>query len=428
MYRSLSTHTGIKQPDHEFIMKNFFKVTTLEDVLSLVVDFERTQVEVVPVQQTMNRILSEDIIADQDLPGFNRSVMDGYALQAGSTFGATEGNPALLYVTGSVVMGESTDLRTQPGEAIKVATGGMLPHGADSVVMIEHTQLIDDNTLEVFRSLAPGSNMIRKGEDFQKGETILSRGCRIRSQEVGLLAAFGRKSVHVYKKPVVGIISTGDEIVAIDQHPGPAQIRDINTYSLSALVAQAGGTPVTYGIVRDHFDELHAKCLQAHAASDMIIISGGSSVGTRDYTIDAISALPKSEILVHGISISPGKPTILASASKKPVWGLPGHVVSSMIVFHMVVNPFLEHIQGRTEKKRKNREISATLSRNLSSAQGRVDCVRVRLIEKDGQVWAEPILGKSALINTMVKADGLVVIGLNSEGVEKNTQVSVIPI
>jgi len=383
--------------------------------------------EAVSIQNSMDRILAEDIIADQDLPGFHRSVMDGYALQAGSTFGATEGNPALLDLIGGVMMGESTDLSARPGQAVKVSTGGMLPHGADSVVMIEHTQLIDDHTLEVFRSLAPGSNMVQRGEDFQKGEMILSCGCRLRSQEIGLLAAFGRKSVNVYKRPVVGIISTGDEIVAIDQQPGPAEIRDINTYSLSALVAQAGGIPVSYGIVQDHFDDLHAACSQAIAASDMILVSGGSSVGTRDYTIDVISALPESEILVHGISISPGKPTILAKSSQKAVWGLPGHVVSTMIVFHMVVTPFLDHIRGMSIKKQTNRNISAILSRNLSSAQGRVDCVRVRLTRKDGQVWAEPILGKSALINTMVKADGLLVIDLNSEGVEKNTPVSVIP-
>jgi molybdopterin molybdotransferase len=325
-------------------------------------------------------------------------------------------------------MGESADCIVRRGEAVKVATGGMIPEGADSVAMVEHAQLVDPETLEVFRSLAPGSNMIRKGEDFPEGAAILSRGCLLRSQEIGLLAAFGRTSVRVYRQPVVGIVSTGDEIVPIHQEPGPAQIRDINTYSLSALVSQSGGIPMSCGIVRDHYDDLHAVCLAAIEASDMIIISGGSSVGTRDYTIDAISTLPESEILVHGISISPGKPTILGRSLHKPVWGLPGHVVSSMIVFHMVVKPFLEHIRGRTDQSGKYRNVSAFLSRNVSSAQGRVDCVRVRLMEKDGRLLAEPILGKSALINTMVKADGLVVIGLNSEGLEKNTLVSVIPI
>ncbi|RJP79514.1 MAG: molybdopterin molybdenumtransferase MoeA [Desulfobacteraceae bacterium] len=409
-------------------MKDFFKVTELGDVLKLATGFKKTPDETIPIQQAPDRILAEDIIADRDLPGFDRSVMDGYALAAAATFGASEANPALLHLTGSVRMGEPADGSVGRGEAVKVATGGMIPEGADSVAMVEHTQLVDPETLEVFRSLAPGSNMIRKGEDFPEGAAILSRGCLLRSQEIGLLAAFGRASVRVCRKPVVGIVSTGDEIVPIHQEPGPAQIRDINTYSMSALVSQSGGIPVSYGIIRDRYEDLLATCLRAVEASDMIIISGGSSVGTRDYTIDAISALPESEILVHGISISPGKPTILGRSSQKPVWGLPGHVVSSMIVFHMVVKPFLEHIRGRTDQNGKHRNVSAFLSRNVSSAQGRVDCVRVRLMEKDGRLLAEPILGKSALINTMVKADGLVVIGLNSEGLEKNTLVSVIPI
>ncbi|MFH2065092.1 MAG: gephyrin-like molybdotransferase Glp [Pseudomonadota bacterium] len=410
------------------MMKDFFKVTELGDVLKLAAGFQQTPDETIPIQEALDRILAEDIIADQDLPGFDRSVMDGYALAAAATFGASEANPALLHLTGSVRMGELADGSVRRGEAVKVATGGMIPEGADSVAMMEHTQLVDAETLEVFRSLAPGSNMIRKGEDFPKGAVILSRGCLLRSQEIGLLAAFGRASVRVCQKPVVGIVSTGDEIVPIHKEPGPAQIRDINTYSLSALVSQSGGIPVSYGIIRDQYEDLLATCLRAVEASDMIIISGGSSVGTRDYTIDAISALPESEIMVHGISISPGKPTILGRSSQKPVWGLPGHVVSSMIVFHMVVKPFLEHIRGRTDQNGKHRNVSAFLSRNVSSAQGRVDCVRVRLMEKDGRLRAEPILGKSALINTMVKADGLVVIGLNSEGLEKNTLVSVIPI
>ena len=410
------------------MMKDFFKVMDLPDVLKLISGFPQKQIETVSIAQSRDRILAEDIIADQNLPEFNRSVMDGYAVQAASTFGASEGNPALLAITGTVRMGETTNITVRRGDAVKVSTGGMIPEGADGVVMIEHTQMLDADTLEVFRSIAPGGNMIRKGEDFPKGSVILSRGCRLRSQEVGLLAAFGRTSVCVHQQPVAGVISTGDEIVPIDQQPGPAQIRDINTYSLSALVTQCGGIPVSYGIVRDSFEDLRNTCRKAIDASDMIIISGGSSVGTRDYTIDAISALPESEILVHGISISPGKPTILGRSGRKMVWGLPGHVVSSMIVFHMVVKPFLEHLRGRSGQSGPDRTVSARLSRNLSSAQGRTDCVRVRLAEKDGTLWADPILGKSALINTMVKADGIVVIGLNSEGLDKNTEVSVIPI
>ena len=409
-------------------MKNFFKVTDLDDVLELVSEFKTVEKEIVPILQAGGRIIAENIISDMDLPDFARSTMDGYAVQASSTFGATEGNPAFLKMAGTVLMGETAELSIAPGEAAKISTGGMLPDGADSVVMIEHTQNIDEMALEIYRSVAPGSNIIEKGEDFRKGETILTSCCRLRPQEIGLLAAFGRDMITVYKKPIVGIISTGDEIVPINENPGPARIRDINSYSLSDLVIQTGGVPVPYGIVRDNFSDLKEKCLLAHEKSDMIMISGGSSVGTRDYTIDVLSSLPDAKILVHGISISPGKPTILAAASGKPVWGLPGHVVSSMVVFHMVVRSFIEHISGRSSGSGQHREIPARLSRNISSAQGRLDCIRVRLTQKEGQLAAEPILGKSALINTMVKADGIIVIGLNSEGLEKGSRVSVIPI
>jgi len=409
-------------------MKDFFKVTALEDVLKLISGFKPVGRETIPILQAGGRILAENIVSDMDLPDFARSTMDGYAVRASSTFGATEQNPAFLKMNGIISMGETSDLSVSPGEAIKISTGGMLPDGADSVVMIEHAQKIDDTAIEVYRSVAPGSNMIEKGEDFRKGEIVLQSGCRLRPQEVGLLAAFGRETIMVYQKPIVGIISTGDEIVPITESPGPAQIRDINTYTLSDLVIQSGGVPVSYGIVRDRFESLHEVCSLAHEKSDMVMISGGSSMGTRDYAIDAVSALPDSRILVHGISISPGKPTILATASGKPVWGLPGHVVSSMIVFHMVVRSFLEHICGMSIGSKEFREIPAHLSRNISSAQGRLDCIRVRLIRKEGQLLADPILGKSALINTMVKADGIIVIGLNSEGLEKGSLVSVIPI
>ncbi|MBW1898462.1 MAG: molybdopterin molybdotransferase MoeA [Deltaproteobacteria bacterium] len=409
-------------------MKNFFKVTDLDDVLELVSEFKTVEKEIIPILQAGGRIIAENIISDMDLPDFARSTMDGYAVQASSTFGATEGNPAFLKIAGTVLMGETAELSIAPGEAAKISTGGMLPEGADSVVMIEHTQNIDEMALEIFRSVAPGSNIIEKGEDFSKGETMLTSGCRLRPQEIGLLAAFGRDMITVYKKPIVGIISTGDEIVPINEKPGPARIRDINSYSLSDLVIQTGGVPVPYGIVRDNFSDLNEKCSLAHEKSDMVMISGGSSVGTRDYTIDVLASLPDAKILVHGISISPGKPTILAAASGKPVWGLPGHVVSSMVVFHMVVRSFIEHISGRSSGSGQHREIPARLSRNISSAQGRLDCIRVRLTQKEGQLAAEPILGKSALINTMVKADGIIVIGLNSEGLEKGSRVSVIPI
>jgi molybdopterin molybdotransferase len=294
--------------------------------------------------------------------------------------------------------------------------------------MVEHTETIDDTTIEVYRSVAPGQNMVAVGEDIKKGEIALTGGRRIRPQETGMLAALGMQTVKVFKKPEIGIISTGDEIVPVNEVPGPGRIRDINTYTLSSLIQRAGATAISYGIVHDDYEALLAKSSQALNDCDMVLVSGGSSVGARDFTIDVISAMADSEILFHGISISPGKPTILARVQKKAFWGLPGHVVSAMIVFSRIVKPFIDHAGGYADGAEKELRITARLSRNIASAQGRMDYVRVRLYRKEGELRAEPILGKSGLINTMVKADGLIEIGMNTEGLDKDTEVKVIPL
>jgi molybdopterin molybdotransferase len=409
-------------------MKEFFKVTDLKKVIEYRAEFPQVQTEEIPLVETVGRILAENIFADVDLPDFPRAIVDGYALQGASTFGASEGNPAFLTVTGSVAMGESPEITIGPGEAVRIATGGMLPQGANSVVMIEHTEAIDDATIEVYRSVAPGQNMIAIGEDIKNKSRMLMQGQTIRPQEAGLLAALGKQTVTVFQRPVIGIISTGDEIIPITEAPTPGQIRDINTYTLMGLIHEAGAQALSFGIVRDDFETLFEKCKQALDQCDMILISGGSSVGARDFTVDVLSALQDAKILVHGISISPGKPTILAKVQNKAVWGMPGHVVSSMIVFSRVVKPFVEHFSGQTRKPEKEHRINARLSRNLASTQGRVDFIRVRLRREDGQLWADPVLGKSGLISTMVLADGLLEIDINTEGLDKGTEVEVIPL
>jgi molybdopterin molybdotransferase len=409
-------------------MKEFFKVTDLKKVLKYTSDFPRVGTEEVPLSEADGRVLAQDIYADVDLPDFRRSTMDGYAVRASSTFGASEANPAYLSVIGSVIMGESPAFSMGIGQAAGISTGGMLPEGADSVIMIEHTEAVDHTSIEVYRSVAPGQNILEKGEDISKSAVLVSGGKRLRAQETGLLAAFGQNKVRVYKKPVIGIISTGDEIVTINELPGPGQIRDINMYTLSGLVKKTGAKPQTFGIVRDDFNDLLRKCNLALDETDMVLISGGSSVGTRDFTIEVLTALSDAQILVHGISISPGKPTILAKSRHHAIWGLPGQVVSAMVVFEVVVKPFIEQISGLSIEHKKNFKLSARLSRNISSSQGRADFIRVRLNEKNGVLWAEPILGKSGLINTMVKAHGLIEIGVNTEGLDKGAEVEVIPI
>lgn len=405
-------------------MKDFFKVTPLEQVMELRCLFGKVGLEEVKLEACHGRVLAKDVLADRDLPDFTRSTMDGYAVSAASTFGASDSTPALLDIKGSVAMGERPEYSVGPGEALRIATGGMLPKGTDSVVMVEYTDAVDDETIEVYRSVAPGHNIIEKGEDYKKEDLLLEKGRMIRPQDAGLLAAFGYVRVPVYKKPRIGIVSTGDEIVDVSVDPPMGHIRDMNTHTLRGLVLEAGGEPVSFGIVKDDEAGLFSVCKTALSETDMVLISGGSSVGARDYTTRVLSSFPDSRLLVHGISISPGKPTILASVSGKAVWGLPGHVVSAMIVFDRVVKPFIRSVAGCVIND-DFINIPAVLSRNVASAQGREEYIRVRLEWCDGEWLAVPVLGKSGTINTMVLAHGLIRIPMNTEGLEKGCRVNV---
>ncbi len=408
-------------------MKEFFKVSSLETVLAMTRTFPRVGEEIRPLDESVDRVLSRDVVSGINLPEFGRATMDGYAVEARSTFGASESMPALLNIVGSVGMGEVPTVSVKAGEAVQIATGGMLPDGADSVVMVEHTQTLDEQTLEVCKSAAPLQHVIEVGEDIGKGEKILTKNTRIRPQEMGVLAALGQTQAPVYKQPVVAIISSGDEIVPIDQTPGLSELRDVNAHSLTGLVRLSGGIPVYVGISKDNLGELSRLCETALARADMVLISGGSSVGSRDFTLEVIRGLPDSHVLAHGVSISPGKPTILARCREKSMWGIPGQVTSAMVVFHVLVRPALEWIGGLSQDQLgEAHEVSAVLSRNLASVHGREDYVRARLVRKADQVYAEPILGKSGLIQTMVKADGFVKIGVNSEGLDQGTPVKVI--
>ncbi|MFW6334290.1 MAG: gephyrin-like molybdotransferase Glp [Desulfosalsimonas sp.] len=406
--------------------KEFFTVTPIEQVFELMADFNTVGTETVDLQEACGRILAEDIISEISIPGFARATMDGYAVRAASTFGASESGPAYLSVSGIIEMGAAPSLKIGHGQAVRIATGGMLPGGADAVVMMEHASELDETSLEVYKSVAPGGNIVAEDEDFSKGSKVLSAGTPIRPQEMGLLAALGKSRITVFKKPAAGIISTGDELVGIDHAPPPGRIRDVNTYSLSGWTTKAGAHPVAYGIVPDDYDRLLATCGRALEETDMILISGGSSVGTRDLTLDVIAALPESKILVHGIPVRPGKPTILAKAAGKPIWGLPGQIASAMVVFDRIVAPFIGHIAGNALFSERNYRIPAVLTRNISSVQGRTEFVRTRIIKEKNVYYAEPIPGPAGLIRTMVEADGLIEVHINTEGLEKGEQVEVI--
>ena len=404
-------------------MTGFFNVSDLETVIALAGTFPVTAVEQVPLSDALHRILAEDVSSDIDIPGFDRATMDGYAVRGSDTFGASEAAPAWLRVAGTVGMGEEPTFALSQGEAAAISTGGMLPAGADAVMMVEHTERVDEETIEVYRSVAPGHHLVTRGEDFTKGRVILAAGTPIGPAEIGLLAASGHQTVAVYKRPRVGIVSTGDEVVPVTATPKMGEIRDVNTHTLAAMVAEAGGVALSFGIAGDAEGDLEPLLSEALASCDTVLISGGSSVGMRDRTLTVMEGVTGSEVLVHGIAISPGKPTILARVGGKPVWGLPGHVASAMVVFEVVVRPFLRAAAGTEATARPM--VTARLSRNIASAQGRTDFIRTRLISDGEGYRAEPLPGKSGLIHTMVHADGLIRIGKDTEGLYSDSRVTV---
>jgi molybdopterin molybdotransferase len=406
-------------------MKPFFKVKTPEEVFKLLEIFPPLARETLPLGKALNRVLAEEVSSPEDLPHFARATMDGYAVRARDTFGASEAIPALLTVVGEIPMGREAVDPVQPGQSVRIATGGMLPPGADAVVMIEQTQGLDGQTVEVFKSVSPLDHVIQIGDDLRRGRTVLPAGRRLRPQDLGLLAGLGVLQVPVVQQPRVAVISTGDEIVPHDQQPPPGRVRDINAFTLPALVREAGGVPEFLGLTGDNFEELREKCRQALEHFDAVLISGGSSVGSRDFSLEVIDSFPGAEILAHGISISPGKPTILARVGPKVLWGLPGHAASAMVVFSIFVKPGLNHLEGELPPP-VNPGPKARLTRNLASAQGRDDYIRVALrLGPEG--WeAEPILGKSGLISTLVRSDGLIRIDRFTEGLEKGEEVEVL--
>lgn len=421
-------------------MPELFDVHTPPDAWRKLADrFQPTvRTERVAVVDALDRVLAAPLTAPHDLPSFPRSTVDGYAVAAQDTYGASEGLPALLDVVGEVAMGEAAGVRLDETQCALVHTGGMIPPDADAVVMVEHTQRIGGTgatnpgsllssfspfSIEVYRAAAGGQNVIQIGEDVRRGEPVLPAGAQIRPQDIGGLLALGIVEIDAAVAPRVGILSQGDEVVPPEQAPGPGQVRDINTYTLAALTRRAGGVPVTYPIVPDRLEALQAAARRALAETDLLVISAGSSVSYRDMTAQVIQNLGAPGILVHGVSIKPGKPTILALCAGKPVFGLPGNPVSAMVIFDLFVAPAIRLLLGAQPAART--QIPARLARNIASATGREDYVQVRLEPRDGETWAVPVFGKSNLIYTLIRADGVVRIPLDSNGVAQGSWVTV---
>ncbi len=380
----------------------------------------------VELASALGRVSSEDVPAPEDIPGFGRSSMDGYAVRAADTFGASEGLPAYLELAGEVLMGSASGAVVEPGKAVRISTGGFMPEGADAVVMVENTEL-SGGTLEVVEAVAPGDNTIAADEDIRKGAVILAAGQVIAPAQIGSLAGVGITHVNVYDLPVVGIISTGDELVPAGAAPGPGQVRDVNSAALRAAVSRAGCVPENYGIVKDDRDTLAEVARRALDGCDAVLVSGGSSAGVRDITLDVLEDLGRPGLLAHGIYLKPGKPTLVAVCGGKPVIGLPGNPASALAVFRELLAPVLAGLRGERAGPGAfaPRTVEAVIERSVASAGGRVELVPVVLEEDEGGLAAVPIIGKQSLIGTLSRATGQVRIPLGLEGLEKGSVVTV---
>jgi molybdopterin molybdotransferase len=338
-------------------------------------------------------------------------VMDGYAVRAQDVSGSSAQTPAALTVIGAVPMGDVFAGRVGPGQAVSIATGGFLPEGADAVVMVETTQITGPSAVAVSRAVAAGANVVQPGEDLTRGEPALPAGRRLRAADLALLATFGVTSVQVHRRPRVALLSTGNELCPPDQTPRPGQVRDANQTALGAQVAAAGCLPTLGGIIPDEPGALQPAIDRLLADHDAVILSGGSSIGAKDLSGDAVADLPPPGVLFHGIDIRPGKPTLFARAGVKPVVGLPGFPTSSLVVFDVFIRPMLWRLGGEIGRDPWPARRPARLGAAHRSAAGREDYLRVRLVTRDGALWADPLPGGSATLSNVVRADALVRIG-----------------
>lgn len=410
-----------------------FKVITIEESIKIFresFDFDtffQNRKQKIELNQAFTRVLAEDIVSRENIPGFNRSTMDGYAVKASDTFGASDSLPAYLDLIGEIKMSEKPSCVLKNGQAVRISTGGMLPEGANSVVMLEYTENISSSMIEISRSVAPWENVLREDEDIKSNEKVLEKGYCLRPQDIGLLAALGWESINVFKKPKIAIISTGDEIVPINQKPEPGQVRNINTFMLGAAINQLGCIPHYAGIVKDNEKVLtnELQSFRENPEIDLVLISGGSSVGVRDYTLKVLDSLGSPGVLVHGLALKPGKPTIISLNDGKLFIGLPGHPVSAMMVFENVVKKIIYELKGEIFHFEYEKTIDALLDSNVFSDAGREEYVRVVLKNRHGQLWAIPVLGKSGMISSLAAADGYITIRLNQEGLYQGEKVTV---
>lgn len=404
---------------------DLFNVLTVKDTSNLIDEnFDyKLEGEWVTLTQATGRILKNDIIAKENVPDFKRSTVDGYAVYSRDVFGASESLSSMLDLKGEVLMGQKAEGEINiPGQCYYVPTGGMLPKGADSVIMIEYTDKLDDTTILASKASSPGENVVEIGEDIREGEVVLKKATKLRAYEIGVLSSLGFYEVEVFKKPTIGIISTGDEVVHPTESIKPGQIRDINTYLLYSLIEDKGCIPVSYGLIKDEYDLLKNTAEKALSECDIVLISGGSSVGKKDNTVKVIEDLEDGKLLVHGISVKPGKPTLIGKSNGKIIFGLPGHPLACAVIFQVMVKYYIDKI---TEHKDVVYPIDCRFKINYHKAKGREEYLPVTIEENGEDLTAVPVFGKSGLITSFSKAYGYIRIHRNEEGIKEGQKVKV---
>jgi len=397
-------------------------VKTPEEVLAIIeAKFSPlVKTEHVPLAAAIGRTAAADICAGEFVPDFDRSTVDGYALRASDTFGCTDAIPAILMQVGEVFMGKGADFALSEGDCAAIPTGGAVPKGADSVVMIEYTEDYGDGSIGVLKSAAPGQNMIFRGDDARPGKVIVPKGHVLSSQDIGALAAIGCTEVPVSQKLTVGILSTGDELVEPGTAPGPGQVRDVNSPMLEAMLTAHGASVVNYGIIADDEARLRKTVESAVRDCDAVILSGGSSVGVKDAACRIIESM--GELLLHGIAIKPGKPTILGKCGQKPLVGLPGHPVAAWFITKLFVLPLLNRLSGRAQR---SYTTAARLTESVSANHGRAQYLCCSLEERPDGLWAHPLRGKSGLIAALSGSDGYFCIHRDCEGLPQGAEIQV---
>jgi molybdopterin molybdotransferase len=408
--------------------QTFFHVLTPDEALRQLLQVRPVGGEQIRTAGARGRVLAEDLFSAVDLPHFHRAAMDGYAVQAKDTFGASQSLPAYLKFAGVVEMGKEAGQPLATGEAWRISTGGMMPPHSDAVVMVEYADETAGGWVEIHRGVSPWQNVTQIGDDIKKGDLVFQRGRRLRAHDLGALTGIGISSVPVYKRPRVALISTGDEIVDADATPLPGQVRNINQYSLAGLIEECGADLKDWGVIPDHRISLERAIGEALKWADLVLLSGGSSMGAKDIALETILSFPDAEFIFHGISVSPGKPTIFARACGKPIMGLPGYPVSALVIFDLFAAPLIRKLGGEERQALGSFQpsVRAILATNIASQIGREDYVRVTLERQGGSFIAMPLPNKSGAIFTLVKADGMVRIDLNQDGLEAGQEVEVI--